>query len=378
MKALWLTWLLAVPVADAVPDFSRDFKNELKTEHFVFHYGDDISTARDLARFSDGFIGVVDRNFFKAQFEYPIHAYILRDRDSFKEFLRTKAGIEDPPNYGIYLSRLGCFVTYEDSGFGTFAHEIMHPLLRANLPHAPEWACEGVPSFFEKGFGYWEGKDMVLHLGYQNPWRIREMGDRLGSLDLKDIVTSPQRYGTSEKRLVSVFLYRQGKFKTFLDLVRSNRKNGYGTFVEAAFGRKFEDLQPLWSAYLRDILANRDANLQIPATEVLPTKDAFTKFMRDHRLKDDPNLAPVQEKAMVSISGEVKAPGTYSLRDCPRLSILVEKAGGYTEVAHLRKIAIRRGDQTIVVNGWEIRNHQIADVLLAADDTVIVSAIAPP
>jgi hypothetical protein len=146
MKAIWLTLLLSVPAASAVPDFGRNFKNELKTRYFVFHYGDEVTTAKDLARLSDGFIGLVDRSFFKAQFNYPIHAYVLRDRTSFKEFLRTKAGVKDPPDFGIYWPEQRCFVTYEGSGFGTFAHEIMHPLVRANLPYAPSWADEGLPS----------------------------------------------------------------------------------------------------------------------------------------------------------------------------------------------------------------------------------------
>ena len=292
MKAIWLSLLLAASGAYAAPDFDRDFKNEMKTKYFVFHYGNDIPAVQELARFSDGFIGAVDRDFFKIQFDFPIHAYVLCDRAHFQEFLRTKAGVQDPPNYGIFLSRLGCFVTYADSGLGTFAHEIMHPLTRACLPNAPAWADEGLPSFFEKGFGHWKGPDLVIHWGYPNPWRIQELGDRLGSLDLKDIVTAPERYGTSEKRMVSVFLYHQGRLKTFIELVRSNRKNGYGTFVEAAMDRTFADIQPLWSAYLGDLQARRDAILQIPATEVLPTKNDFDHFMQDHHLTEDPSQPP--------------------------------------------------------------------------------------
>ena len=165
----------------------------------------------------------------------------------------------------------------------------MHPLVRANLPYAPEWADEGLPSFFEKSFGYWDDKRLVLHFGYQNPWRIEELGERLESLDLRQIVTMSDHYGTSEKRLVSVFLYSQGRLKVFIDLVRHDKKNGYGTFLEAAFGRTFSEIQPLWKEYIRGILTNRNAILQIPGTKVLENRDAFTKFMQDHDLKEDPN-----------------------------------------------------------------------------------------
>ena len=89
-----------------------------------------------------------------------------------------------------------------------------------------------------------------------------------------------------------VFLYSQGRLKAFIDLVRQNRKNGYGTFVEAAFDRRFPDIQPLWAAYIRDILARRDSILQVPATEVFEIKGDFAQFMREHNLKNDPNRVP--------------------------------------------------------------------------------------
>ena len=289
MKHVCLSLLLGVFAANAAPEFARDFTNELKSRYFVFHYKDDILSVQEFAKFSDGFIGVIDRRFFKTEFQYPIHVYILHDRSSFKEFLRKSVGIADPPNYGIYFPKLRSFFTFEGSGIGTFAHEIMHPLVQANLLNMPKWADEGLPSFFEKGFGYWNGQDMVLHLGYQNPWRIKELDDRLISLDLSDIVTKSEKYGTSEKRLVSVFLYSQGRLKRFIDLVKQNRKNGYATFVEAAFDRTYSDIQPLWSAYIGGILANREAIYRIPPTEVFEGKDVFKNFMRDNNLKDDPD-----------------------------------------------------------------------------------------
>lgn len=83
------------------------------------------------------------------------------------------------PGWGIYLPKIKSFVTYEGSGYGTFAHEIMHPLLRANLSATSYWADEGAPSFFEKSFGYWEENNLILQFGFQNPWRVRGMGKGL-------------------------------------------------------------------------------------------------------------------------------------------------------------------------------------------------------
>jgi len=245
MKILCLV-LLLLPGLASGQKLAKHFKNEHKSKYFVFHYNDEIASAQPLARFSDGFIDVINREFFKAEFNYPIHVYVLKDRDAFKDFLVKHAGVTDPPNWGIYLSRIGSFVTYEGSGYGTFAHEIMHPLVRTNLRHAPLWADEGIPSFFEKSFGYWNGDKLILQMGFQNPWRISQMGSGILSLDLESIVKAKKDYGTSEKRMVSVFMHQHGRLHEYLNLVRANRKNGYSTYLEATFDKPMNQLVPLW------------------------------------------------------------------------------------------------------------------------------------
>jgi hypothetical protein len=64
---------------------------------------------------------------------------------------------------GVFLYKYNLFATYEDSGLGTFAHEIMHPLVERNLKDRPEWAIEGIPTFFEKFYGYWRGDELIVN-----------------------------------------------------------------------------------------------------------------------------------------------------------------------------------------------------------------------
>ena len=272
--------LLCLPSLVSAQELAKHFRHEHKSKNFAFHYNDEITTVQSLAKFSDGFIEFIDREFFKARFTYPIHVYVLKDRESFKEFLIKKAGVSDPPNWGIYLSKIGSFVTYEGSGYGTFAHEIMHPLVRVNLRHAPLWADEGIPSFFEKSFGYWEGNRLNLRVGYQNPWRIRALGQALLSLDLESIVKSNKDYGTSEKRMVSVFLYKHGKLHDYIRLVQANKKNGYDTFIEAAFKKRMNRLVPFWKEYLKEVESQRTKILQIPASDIFGTKEEYEAFSK--------------------------------------------------------------------------------------------------
>jgi hypothetical protein len=212
---------------------------------------------------------------------------VLKDRSAFQTFLINEVGIKNPPNFGIYLHQISSFVTYEGSGNGTFAHEIMHPLIRENLPHTPKWAEEGIPSIFEKCFGYYNNNELVLNLGFQNPWRINELGENILNLDLEQIVLGRYDYGTSEKRMVSIFLYTHGMLKKYINLIKNNKKNGYNTFLEAAFNLQMYEIEPLWTQYLKDVYNSRSTIQMIPASEVFETKEEFNKFMEDNNLKQD-------------------------------------------------------------------------------------------
>jgi hypothetical protein len=276
--------LLLLPCPVTGQELAKHFKNEHKSKYFVFHYNDDVTRAKPLAEFCDGFIDVINREFFKAKFNYPIQVYVLKDRNSLKSFLTEKVGVTDPPDWGIYFSRIRSFVTYEDSGYGTFAHEIMHPLVQVNLSSAPLWADEGIPSFFEKFFGYWSENKLVLQLGFHNPWRIRQMGQKVLSLDLESIVKAKQDHGTSEKRMVSVFLYQHGKLKEYMKLAGSNRKNGYSTFIEAAFKKPMPQLIPEWRKYLQEVYNRRYQILFIPSSNIFDSKEQYERFMKAYFL----------------------------------------------------------------------------------------------
>lgn len=269
----------------AAQELAKHFKNEHKSKYFVFHYNDDVTRAKLLADFSDGFIDVINREFFEAKFNYPIHVYVLKDRNSFTSFLTEKAKVADPPSYGIYFPGIRSFVTYEGSGYGTFAHEIMHPLVQTNLNRLPRWADEGIPSFFEKFFGYWSQNKLILRFGFNNPWRIRQMGQKVLSLDLESIVKGNQDHSTSEQRMVSVFLYQHGKLKKYMELVSSNRKNGYNTFIEAAFEKRMSQLIPEWKQYLQEVNNRRFQILSIPVSDIFDSKEQYERFMKARSLQ---------------------------------------------------------------------------------------------
>ncbi len=266
----------------AISRTSQSYSEQLplrqQSKYFDFRFKQHPEKIKAIARFADAFIDIVNRDFFKAEFDYPIRVLVTEDSAAHRTLVTKQFGVTDP-TMGIFLYKHNLFATYEDSGLGTFAHEIMHPLVGRNLKDRPAWAIEGVPTFFEKFYGYWRGDELVVNWGFQNPWRIKQLGTDLARLDLQGILTTT-RAGEreSEQRLVSIFLWEQGKFKQFLDLVRKREKNGYDSYFEAAMERPIGRVIPLWQDYLARIVARRSEILRLPVSVTLTNEEAFHKF----------------------------------------------------------------------------------------------------
>lgn len=269
--------------------FDQDFPKKISTEHFVFYcQGPGTENVEQIAAFSEGFLAVIKSRFFEPAYDYPIHVLALPTPEAFGRYLHERHGITQPPRFGIFFSELRTFITFESSGLGTFAHEILHPLVERNLPHCPAWATEGIPAFFEKFFGYWENGRLVLNFGYQNPWRIHQLGDGIDRIDLGEILHRRENnYAltqNSDCRLVSLFLWRQGKLKDYLDLVRLGDRRGRDTYLEATLGVSLKEIEPAWRKYLQDTRHIRPFIYTIPPSAVFPNRADFDSFVRQNLL----------------------------------------------------------------------------------------------
>jgi hypothetical protein len=287
MNRILLGWLLLLPATVFSQDFTSKFPCHKQTAYFDFHYLRESPRIPEITRFADGFVRLVNRDFFKADFDYPIRVLVFEDREQFKQFLIRQLHIADPPNFGVYVYRYKFFATYEDSGLGTFAHEILHPLVERNLKDRPQWAMEGIPTFFEKFYGYWQGGELTAYWGYQNPWRIQQLGTNLTELDLKQVIAAPKETEASSSversesswRMVSVFLWQQGRFKRFLNLIATHDKAGYPTYFEAAMEMPVEKIIPLWQDYLNGVAAQRTKLLHLPPSSIFDEETTFTNFV---------------------------------------------------------------------------------------------------
>jgi hypothetical protein len=270
-------------------DFLGQFPLRKQTKYFDIRYKRDSSRIADIVRFDDAFIKLVNRDFFRADFDYPIRAFVLEDQNQFKEFVQNELHLPGPPGFGIYLYSNKLFATYETSGLGTFTHEILHPLVERNLSSRPAWADEGIPTFFEKFYGYWKDDELVLFWGFQNPWRIEELGTNLTRLSLDALISDQDPTGRfdavrneSELRMVSLFLWEQGRFRRFLRLIAAKDKRGYASYFEAAMDMPLGRIIPVWQGYLQDVARRRTAILSLPVSTVFDSEAAFQRFAHLH------------------------------------------------------------------------------------------------
>src|SRR5262249_9083018 len=264
--AVLLLLVVVLALARSSKTYSEQFPLRQQTKYFDFQFRQHPEKIQSLARFVDAFIDIVNRDFFKAEFDYPIRVLVTEDFAKHRELVSHQFGVTDP-TMGVFLYKYNLFATYEDSGLGTFAHEIMHPLVERNLKDRPIWAIEGIPTFFEKFYGYWQDDRLVVRWGYQNPWRIDMLSTNLTRLELKRILAtkeSPGEFRESDRRLVSMFLWKQNKFKRFLELIQKKQKNGYDSYFEAALEMPIDKVVPLWQDFLISVAAQRSEIYRLP------------------------------------------------------------------------------------------------------------------
>ena len=99
------------------------------------------------------------------------------------------------------------------------------------------------------------------------------MRNNIKSQKIEDIIRNKK--GTSSKRLLTVFMYKNDKLNTFIELIAANDKKKYNTFVEAAFDLQLNELQPIWQAYLDDIDQNKNRYLSTPNSRIFSTKEEY-------------------------------------------------------------------------------------------------------
>ncbi|HVC44922.1 MAG TPA: SLBB domain-containing protein [Candidatus Binataceae bacterium] len=137
-----------------------------------------------------------------------------------------------------------------------------------------------------------------------------------------------------------------------------------------------------------DLVVQRDGSVLMP--QIGPLQVAGLSFAQAQRLIEERSEQITGVRAdvtmgrlrtiQVSVIGEVKQPGTYTVSALSRVSNALSASGGITRVGSLRKVELRRGNQLIrVIDLYDLlqSGSTQADQRLEADDVVFVPVIGP-
>jgi hypothetical protein len=137
--------------------------------------------------------------YFNGRFaKHPEHAvtiYVFDRADEFRQYCEARGGGDC--KYGVYLPGSREILANQASGVTTLAHELVHPLIADDFPHAPVWLNEGIAAVFEAPVFPHPGE---IH-GTTN-WRLPRLTQAFGSEEDRKFV-----------RLDNLFLLSGDAFK---------------------------------------------------------------------------------------------------------------------------------------------------------------------
>jgi hypothetical protein len=106
-----------------------------------------LGTPRDVTR-------LALRAYFDGRFsrrpERAISVYLFPDAAPYGAYCRRRWQAPCISRFGFYMNDERRIVMNVGPGIGTLTHELVHPLVAADFPDAPDWINEGIASLFEQ------------------------------------------------------------------------------------------------------------------------------------------------------------------------------------------------------------------------------------
>lgn len=198
------------------------------------------------------------REFMTVRPKQPVKIYLFADSNSYEAYCRKAYGKPPSTIFGFYMPHERKMVMNIETGTGTLAHEMVHPLIEADFPGVPSWFNEGFASLFEQSRYLESG----LLRGTTN-WRLPNLQRALRAKDgpsLAKIITSTRDefYGPRSglnyavARYLCYYLQEHDLLPRFYRAFRENvRRDPTGlNTLETILGRKLDDFENQWRAWV--------------------------------------------------------------------------------------------------------------------------------
>lgn len=192
-----------------------------------------------------------------------ISVYLFQDAQRYEAYCQKRYSEPCGTPYGFYRPDERRIVMNIGPGIGTLTHELVHPIMEADFPQAPEWLNEGIASLFEALSMPAAGQ---IH-GVKN-WRHPRLVRALRSASEHDKASLPALFALStdaqfrdadedlhyaSARYLCQWLDQQGKLWQFYQRFRDHHAEdptGEQSFA-AVTGKTPAEASTVWSAWVR-------------------------------------------------------------------------------------------------------------------------------
>lgn len=201
------------------------------------------------------------RTYFERRPERPVKVYLFKDKESYQSYCDKE--YENPPRtpFGFYMPGERKIVVNLNTGQGTLAHELVHPLMEADFPRAPAWFNEGFASLFEQsryvsgnrieGMVNWRIRSLKRALSRANPPTLAEML----ALNRDDFYGSNSGVNYAIARFLCLYLQEKNLLVRFYREFRSGVKDdpSGAAFLQHVTGKTLSDLEVEWRQWVREL-----------------------------------------------------------------------------------------------------------------------------
>jgi hypothetical protein len=91
--------------------------------------------------------------FFDIYKTVPVNILVLKDTESYYQYLVEKTGRKPTPSYGVYYRAENQIIVYiqdnRELTFNTIKHEVAHAIIDTIIPYSPAWLNEGLAEQME-------------------------------------------------------------------------------------------------------------------------------------------------------------------------------------------------------------------------------------
>jgi hypothetical protein len=203
-----------------------------------------------------------NKDFFETKPTHRYTVYLFKDDRTYRHFAKKLWNDTDISKFGYYKPSIKALVVNIDTGTGTLVHEMVHALMEADFPDSPAWFNEGMGSLFEH-CRIEENERGHIH-GLMN-WRfpaLREALEKGKIAPLSEVLATSrsQFYGERREhyyamaRYLCMFGQQKGVLPKFYKKFRDNYKEDPTgkKFLEEVFGKKLEEIEKDWHAWLKE------------------------------------------------------------------------------------------------------------------------------